>query len=164
MRMTVTNNIKTIIGEIVNAKDFMKSVKEKSLSKSTDKSLAGTLRATITLTSSKTCHFNSSHLDRLNSSMANSNLPRRIIKETQRLLSEPAPGISASPSEENMRYFNVMILGPTQSPYEGGVFKLELFLPEEYPMAAPKKEGSTDETSSFVESCSCEQKSLDVLE
>ncbi|XP_019154063.1 PREDICTED: ubiquitin-conjugating enzyme E2 35-like [Ipomoea nil] len=70
--------------------------------------------------------------------MANSNLPRRIIKETQRLLSEPAPGISASPSEDNMRYFNVMILGPSQSPYEGGVFKLELFLPEEYPMAAPK--------------------------
>ncbi|KAA3467733.1 ubiquitin-conjugating enzyme E2 36 [Gossypium australe] len=70
--------------------------------------------------------------------MANTNLPRRIIKETQRLLSEPAPGISASPSEDNMRYFNVMILGPTQSPYEGGVFKLELFLPEEYPMAAPK--------------------------
>ncbi|WVZ02251.1 hypothetical protein V8G54_023057, partial [Vigna mungo] len=146
-------------------------------------------------------------------------------QETQRLLSEPvsdiyddhaAPGISASPSEDNMRYFNVMILGPTQSPYEGsfgypikrlfsaqlilnsslrgeaapdcnlnckltqsynlptldqaespirsllggiivglkcdqirtvescdlgllgGVFKLELFLPEEYPMAAPK--------------------------
>ncbi|CAI9754966.1 unnamed protein product [Fraxinus pennsylvanica] len=92
--------------------------------------------------------------------------------ETQRLLSEPAPGISASPSEENMRYFNVMILGPTESPYEvsiqallsapnpddplseniakhwkangaeavetGGVFKLELFLPGEYPMAASK--------------------------
>merc|ERR1719389_749463 len=31
-----------------------------------------------------------------------------------------------------------MILGPVQSPYEGGAFKLELFLPEEYPMAAPK--------------------------
>lgn len=25
-----------------------------------------------------------------------------------------------------------------QSPYEGGLFKLELFLPEEYPMSAPK--------------------------
>ena len=25
-----------------------------------------------------------------------------------------------------------------QSPYEGGIFKLELFLPEEYPMSAPK--------------------------
>ncbi|KAL6508665.1 Ubiquitin-conjugating enzyme E2 35 [Orobanche gracilis] len=33
--------------------------------------------------------------------MANSNLPRRIIKEIQRLLSEPALGISASPSEDN---------------------------------------------------------------
>lgn len=30
-----------------------------------------------------------------------------------------APGISASPSEDNLRYFNVMILGPTSSPYEG---------------------------------------------
>ena len=65
-------------------------------------------------------------------------LPRRIIKETQRLVQEPAPGISASPSEENMRHFNVMILGPQASAYEGGVFKLELFLPEDYPMAAPK--------------------------
>ncbi|THG10788.1 hypothetical protein TEA_010696 [Camellia sinensis var. sinensis] len=75
--------------------------------------------------------------------MANSNLPQRIIKETQRLLNEPAPGTSASPSEDNMRYFNVMILGPTQFPYEGGIFKLELFLPEEYLMAAPKKQFKT---------------------
>jgi len=30
-----------------------------------------------------------------------------------------APGISAHPSEDNLRYFNVMILGPQQSPYEG---------------------------------------------
>jgi hypothetical protein len=34
-------------------------------------------------------------------------------------LSAAAPGISAAPSEENLRYFNVMILGPQQSPYEG---------------------------------------------
>lgn len=27
---------------------------------------------------------------------------------------------------------------PVQSPYEGGKFKVELFLPEEYPMAPPK--------------------------
>lgn len=65
-------------------------------------------------------------------------LPRRIIKETQRLLSEPVPGISASPYKDNLRYFNVIISGPTTSAYEGGIFKLELFLPEEYPMAPPK--------------------------
>lgn len=39
-----------------------------------------------------------------------------------------APGISASPSEDNMRYFNVMILGPTQSPYEGKSFVLRFLV------------------------------------
>ncbi|KAK9447385.1 ubiquitin-conjugating enzyme/RWD-like protein [Limtongia smithiae] len=65
-------------------------------------------------------------------------LPKRIIKETERLVSDPVPGITAVPHEENLRYFDVTIDGPSQSPYEGGVFKLELFLPEEYPMVAPK--------------------------
>eukprot|EP01084_Bolivina_argentea_P089937 162142_1 len=65
-------------------------------------------------------------------------LPRRIIKETQRLLDEPVPGISATPYEDNMRYFNVVIGGPVASPYENGIFKLELFLPGDYPMAPPK--------------------------
>lgn len=60
------------------------------------------------------------------------------MKETQRMLSEPAPGISACPFTNNLRYFNVIISGPDSSPYSGGVFKLELFLPEEYPMAPPK--------------------------
>lgn len=31
-----------------------------------------------------------------------------------------------------------MSAGPEGSPFEGGVFKLELFLPEDYPMSAPK--------------------------
>ena len=53
-------------------------------------------------------------------------------------MAEPVEGISAAPTEDNMRYFNVVIVGPSSSPYEGGVFKLELFLPEDYPMAAPK--------------------------
>jgi len=67
------------------------------------------------------------------------------------------PGISAVPHEDNARYFNVIIQGPDSSPYEGssifvsrkansnlvflllgGTFKLELFLPEDYPMAPPK--------------------------
>ncbi|KYO17430.1 ubiquitin-conjugating enzyme E2 N [Alligator mississippiensis] len=36
-------------------------------------------------------------------------LPRRIIKETQRLLAEPVPGIKAEPDESNARYFHVVI-------------------------------------------------------
>jgi len=65
-------------------------------------------------------------------------LPRRIIKETQRLLAEPVPGIKAAPDDTNARYFHVVVDGPAGSPYEGGSFNLELFLPEEYPMSAPK--------------------------
>ncbi|KFY19995.1 hypothetical protein V491_04065 [Pseudogymnoascus sp. VKM F-3775] len=65
-------------------------------------------------------------------------LPKRIIKETERLMAEPVPGISAIPHDDNLRYFDVKIHGPTQSPYEGGVFNLELFLPDDYPMTPPK--------------------------
>uniref|UniRef100_A0A8C8TBV0 UBC core domain-containing protein n=1 Tax=Peromyscus maniculatus bairdii TaxID=230844 RepID=A0A8C8TBV0_PERMB len=56
--------------------------------------------------------------------------PRRIIKETQRFLAEPVPGIKAEPDESNARNFHVIIAGPQDSPFEGGTFKLELFLPE----------------------------------
>lgn len=65
-------------------------------------------------------------------------LSRRIIKETQRLVENPVPGICAIPDDSNARYFHVMISGPNDSPFEGGVFKLELFLPKDYPMSAPK--------------------------
>jgi hypothetical protein len=34
-------------------------------------------------------------------------------------MAEPAPGISATPHEDNLRYFDVIISGPTQSPFEG---------------------------------------------
>lgn len=53
-------------------------------------------------------------------------------------MAEPVPGITAMPDDGNARYFHVVIAGPQDSPFEGGTFKLELFLPEEYPMAAPK--------------------------
>jgi hypothetical protein len=32
----------------------------------------------------------------------------------------------------------VKIAGPGQTPYEGGLFNAELFLPDEYPMVPPK--------------------------
>lgn len=61
-----------------------------------------------------------------------------FIQETQRLLAEPVAGISATPYQDNLRYFAVAIEGPEDSPYENGVFQLELFLPSDYPMAPPK--------------------------
>ncbi|KAG9234496.1 ubiquitin-conjugating enzyme E2 [Amylocarpus encephaloides] len=65
-------------------------------------------------------------------------LPKRIIKETERLMAEPVPGISAVPHGDNLRYFDVTIDGPESSPYNHGRYKLELFLPDDYPMTPPK--------------------------
>ena len=36
------------------------------------------------------------------------------------------PGISAVPHEDNLRYFDVTIDGPSQSPYEGYKFLSEI--------------------------------------
>ncbi|PLW33994.1 hypothetical protein PCANC_16369 [Puccinia coronata f. sp. avenae] len=65
-------------------------------------------------------------------------LPKRIIKETERLVSDAPPGISAVPHDDNLRYFDVGLQGPEGSAFQGGLFKLELFLPEDYPMSPPK--------------------------
>lgn len=62
----------------------------------------------------------------------------RIMKETQRLLQEPIVGIYAEPNPANPRHFFVKIAGPSETPFEGGMFNLELFLPDEYPMVPPK--------------------------
>ena len=65
-------------------------------------------------------------------------LTRRIMKETERLEKDPVPGLSAKPHEDNLRYFDVRLEGPSETPYEGGTFRLELFLPDGYPMVPPK--------------------------
>merc|ERR1712242_138883 len=65
-------------------------------------------------------------------------LPKRIQKEIQRLGKDAPPGISIAPHNDNYRYFNIVIAGPQDTPYEGGIFKLEMFLTKEYPMKPPK--------------------------
>ena len=47
-------------------------------------------------------------------------LPRRILKETQKLTQDPVPGIEAIPDEKNARYFHIKVFGPADSPYENG--------------------------------------------
>ena len=62
----------------------------------------------------------------------------RILKEIDKLKKEPVEGIIAEPEENNIRSFHILLTGPKDSPYENGVFKLQLYLPEEYPMVPPK--------------------------
>ena len=64
--------------------------------------------------------------------------PTRILKEYERWSKDPADGVSYSVDKDNIRYLTILIAGPTGSPYEGGLFKVEMFLPAEYPMQPPK--------------------------
>ena len=65
-------------------------------------------------------------------------LPRRILKETQRLQKEPVPKILCAPMTDNPRHFMAVMQGPDGTCYAGGHFNLEMFLPADYPMAPPK--------------------------
>ena len=64
-------------------------------------------------------------------------MEKRILKEAQRLLQDPVPGIEFI-QQDSIRYYKVKMNGPSASPYENGVFELELFLPDQYPMSPPK--------------------------
>lgn len=63
---------------------------------------------------------------------------QRILKETQKLKTDPIDGIVVERDSENERYFKINLTGPRDSPYEGGKFNLQIYLPEEYPMVPPK--------------------------
>jgi len=65
-------------------------------------------------------------------------ISRRIVKEISRLNKEPVAGISIDVNDENMRYIKVALEGPSGSPYEGGIFYLEMYLGDNYPMQPPK--------------------------
>lgn len=67
-------------------------------------------------------------------------MPRRVVKEISRFcgINEKTHGISIFPDNNNYRYFHIQIPGPAGCPYEGGIFKMEMFLDKEYPQKPPK--------------------------
>ena len=69
----------------------------------------------------------------------------RVVKETKTLQSDPVPGISFETDPQNYKHFYIQLLGnhmidagPTGTCYEGGKFRAELLLPDDYPMSPPK--------------------------
>merc|ERR1712228_505928 len=64
---------------------------------------------------------------------------RRIRKELDYLVNDQPSGIQAAPvSDDNLYKWKATMIGPTQSPYEGGVFSLEITFPSDYPFKPPK--------------------------
>lgn len=62
----------------------------------------------------------------------------RLNKEYRDILKTPPDGVTAGPKNGNLYEWIATLVGPAGTPYEGGVFKLKICFPPEYPFKAPK--------------------------
>jgi len=62
---------------------------------------------------------------------------KRLQKEFLDMQKDDTPNLSASPINDNLFEWEAVILGPIGTPYEGGVFNLNISIPSNYPFKPP---------------------------
>jgi ubiquitin-conjugating enzyme E2 A len=62
----------------------------------------------------------------------------RLQSDLRAISTDPPDGCSASPNESDLFVWTASVFGPSDSPWEGGVFSLRLTFSEQYPNRPPK--------------------------
>jgi ubiquitin-conjugating enzyme E2 D/E len=63
---------------------------------------------------------------------------KRLNKELAEIQKEPPCNCTARTVDDDIHNWEATIIGPEKTPYENGIFKLELMFPENYPFKPPK--------------------------
>lgn len=63
---------------------------------------------------------------------------KRLSKELNDFMKEPPTNCSGGMVDNDIFKWEAIIVGPSETPYEGGIFNLSIIFPPDYPFKPPK--------------------------